>query len=147
MALKDFFVIGDYFHEEWSEGYDKNAYLKVLPHPDIKVNYHSAWLDWQEGQKNYKEGIYTDVGPNGNYYSSWGPDNTLEVTLTLSEADEIFIDGLGKIVAGSTDNHSVYDDGFQLYNGSTQGPLLVADPGDTLKIKLINDLEVKFEVL
>ena len=142
MALKDFFVIGDYFLEEWSEGFDKDAYLKVLPHPDIKVDYHSAWLDWQEGQKNYKDGIYTDVGPNGNYYSSWGPDNTLEVTLTLSEADEIFIDGLGKIVAGSTDNHSVYDDGFQLYNGSTQGPLLVADPGDTLKIKLINDLEV-----
>ena len=142
MALQDFSVIGDYYLNLWGSGFDKTEYLKVLPHPDEKVEYKSAWLDWQEGQKDYKSGLYTEVGPNGNYYSSWGPDDTLEVTLTLSEANEILIDGLGKIVAGSTDNHSVYDDGFQLYNDSTQGPLLVADPGDTLKIKLINDLEV-----
>lgn len=142
MALQDFSVIGDYYLDIWGSGFDKTDYLKVLPHPDEKVEYKSAWLEWQDGQKDYKRGVYTEVGPNGSYYSSWGPDDTLEVTLTLSEANEIFIDGLGKIVAGSTDNHSVYDDGFQLYNNSTQGPLLVADPGDTLKIKLVNDLEV-----
>ncbi|MBL6802540.1 MAG: multicopper oxidase domain-containing protein [Synechococcus sp. BS307-5m-G38] len=142
VSLSDFSVIGDYYLDLWGRGYDKSDYLKVLPHPDETVEYKSSWLEWQEGQKDYKSGIYTEVGPNGSYYSSWGPDDTLEVTLTISEANEILIDGLGKIVAGSTDNHSVYDDGFQLYNNSTQGPLLVADPGDTLKIKLINDLEV-----
>ena len=142
MALRDFSVVGDYYLNLWGRGYDKNDYLKVLPHPDTRVEYKSSWLEWQEGQKDYKDGVYTEVGPDGSYYSSWGPDDTLEVTLTLSEANEIFIDGLGKVVAGSTENHSVYDDGFQLYNKSIQGPLLVADPGDTLKIKIVNDLEV-----
>ena len=65
--------------------------------------------------------------------TSWGPDDTLEVTLILSEANEILIYGLGDSVAGSTDNHSIYDDVFQLYINSTQGPLLVANPGNTYK--------------
>ena len=83
MALRDFSVIGDYYLNLWGRGYEKNDYLKVLPHPDEKVEYKSAWLEWQEGQKDYKRGVYTEVGPNGSYYSSWGPDDTLEVTLTL----------------------------------------------------------------
>ena len=135
MALRDFSVIGDYYLNLWGRGYEKDDYLKFFLILTKKLNTRALGSIGRKVKKDYKRGVYTEVGPNGSYYSSWGPDDTLEVTLTLSEANEIFIDGLGKIVAGPTDNHSVYDDGFQLYNNSTQGPLLVADPGDTLKIK------------
>ena len=45
------------------------------------------------------------------------------------------------IVCSTADNDTAYDDGFQAYNGLIPGPLLVVDPGDTLKIRLVNDLE------
>jgi len=93
MALRDAYVIGNYYHNLWSQGFDPEGYLKVLPHPDQTVKYQSAWLEWRKGQKGYKEGRYTEVGPNGSYYSSWGPDKVLELTLTLDEGKKIEIDG------------------------------------------------------
>ena len=145
MALRDAYVIGNYYHNLWSQGFDPEGYLKVLPHPDQTVKYQSAWLEWRKGQKGYKEGRYTEVGPNGSYYSSWGPDKVLELTLTLDEGKKIQIDGLGTLKANSDLTDSVYDNNFNLYNGRSSGPLLVADPGDTLKIKVVNKLKESVE--
>ena len=145
MALRDAYVIGDFYHNLWSQGFDPEGYLKVLPHADRAVKYESAWLQWRKGQKGYKQGRYTAVGPNGSYYSSWGPDQELELTLTLDEANKITIDGLGILKANSEQTGSVYDDNFNLYNGRSAGPLLVADPGDTLKIKIVNKLDKSVE--
>ena len=140
-SLRDAFVIGSSNHTSWSQGYDADAFLKVLPHPNTKVPYSSAWKEWQKGQEDYKNGNYTYRGPGGSYYSSWGPKkNKVKLTLRLSSFNEINIPGLGNLIANNTTNESIYDDDFQLYNGRSQGPLIVADPGDTIKIKLINDL-------
>lgn len=139
--LRDAFVIGSSNHTSWSQGYDADAFLKVLPHPDTKVPYKSAWKEWQKGQADYKNGNYTYRDPGGSYYSSWGPDkDKVKLTLKLSSFNDINIPGFGNIVANNTTNDTIYDDDFQLYNGRTQGPLIVADPGDTIKIKLVNDL-------
>lgn len=145
MALRDSYVIGSYYHNSWSQGFNAEGYLKVLPHPDLKVKDKSAWLEWRKGQKGYKEGRYTEVGPNGSYYSSWGPDKVLELTLTLDESKQILIDGLGTLKANKEPTDSIYDNNFNLYNGRSSGPLLVADPGDTLKIKVVNKLNKSVE--
>ncbi|MED5383096.1 MAG: multicopper oxidase domain-containing protein, partial [Cyanobacteriota bacterium] len=143
MALKDFYTIGQSLFDSWSPGYG-DGYLKVLPHPDVTIPYTSAWQEWQKGQADYENGNYTYEDPNGLYYSSWGPESdVVELELNLSAFNELFIPGLGKLIADNTSNDSSYDDNFQFYNGGTgssQGPLIVVDPGDTIKIKLINDL-------
>lgn len=69
-SLHDAFIIGSSNHQSWSEGYDADSFLKVLPHPNTKVPYKSAWKEWQKGQADYKNGNYTYVGPDGSYYSS-----------------------------------------------------------------------------
>ena len=69
--------------------------------------------------------------------------DVVELELNLSAFNELFIPGLGKLIADNTSNDSSYDDNFQFYNGDTgssQGPLIVVDPGDTIKVRLINDL-------
>ena len=143
MALKNFYTIGQSLFDSWSPGYG-DGYLKVLPHPDVTVPYTSAWLEWQKGQADYKNGNYTFEDPNGLYYSSWGPESdVVELELNLSAFNELFIPGLGTLIADNTSNGSSYDDNFQFYNGDTgssQGPLIVVDPGDTIKVRLINDL-------
>jgi len=52
---------------------------------------------------------------------------------------------LGTLKANSDLTDSVYDNNFNLYNGRSSGPLLVADPGDTLKIKVVNKLKESVE--
>ena len=143
MALQDFYTIGQTLFESWSPGYG-DQYLKVLPHPDVTVPYTSAWQEWQKGQADYENGNYTYVDPNGLYYSSWGPDSdTVEIELKLSEFNELYIPGLGKLTANNNENDSSYDDNFLFYNGDTgssQGPLIVVDPGDTIKVRITNEL-------
>ena len=142
MSLKDAYIIGSENHTSWSQGFEPEAYLKVLPQHDKKLVYTSPWLEWQQGNKNYRDGIYSEEGPNGRYYSSWGPDSdVLDIELRLSDLDELAIPGLGVLRGSTIENESGYDDGFQAYNGMIPGPLLVVDPGDTLKIRLVNDLE------
>ena len=144
MALKDFYIIGQEHHAEWSPGYDAEEFLKVLPNPNITLPYKSAWQEWQKGQADYKKGKYTYKDPNGLYYSSWGPDSdVVELELELAAFNELEIPGLGKLIANNTSNETSYDDDFQFYNGKTgssHGPLIVVDPGDTIKIKLVNNL-------
>ena len=143
-ALRNAYIIGKSNHAAWSKGFDSNAFLKVLPHPDKKVAYQSAWQEWQKGQAGYKDGQYTYTDPNGLYYSSWGPNrDVVELELKLSSFNELNIPGLGLLTANNTGDDSSYNDDFQFYNGETglsHGPLIVVDPGDTIKIKLINDL-------
>ena len=143
MALQEFYIIGQDNHASWSNGYNAEEFLKVLPHPDIKVPYTSAWLEWQKGQADYKNGNYTYEDPNGLYYSSWGPESdVVEIELDISAFNELYIPGLGNLIAKNTNNDSSYDDNFLFYNGtagSSQGPLIVVDPGDTIKIKLTNN--------
>ncbi len=142
MTLDDAYIIGSENHSSWSQNFDPEAYLKVLPHHNQKISYTSPWLEWQQGNKNYRDGNYSEEGPNGSYYSSWGPNSdVLDVELTLSDLNEITIPGLGVLKRSTADNGTAYDDGFQSYNGLIPGPLLVVDPGDTLKIRLVNDLE------
>ncbi|QNJ02251.1 multicopper oxidase domain-containing protein [Synechococcus sp. PROS-U-1] len=142
--LRDTYTIGTRLHSSWSEAFDPDAFLKVLPHPDVKVPYDSAWQEWQKGQSGYKKGKYTYEHPKGLYYSSWGPEiDEVDIELTLSSFNEINIPGLGKLTASDAEDTSVYNNDFQLYNGETgltHGPLIVVDPGDTIKVKLINDL-------
>lgn len=145
MSIRDSYVIGNAYHALWSPGFNREAYLKVLPHPDQEVAFNSPWLEWRRDQRNYKKGIYKSSGRNGSYYSSWGPDKVLDVTLKLEERDQIQIDGLGVLKANPVANDSIYDDNFNLYNGRSSGPLLVADPGDTLRIKIVNKLKTVAE--
>jgi len=142
MSLTDAYIIGSSNHSAWSQGFDPEAYLKVLPKHENKLVYRSPWLEWQQGNKNYRDGIYSEKGPGGSYYSSWGPESdTLDIELRLSDLNELSIPGLGVLKRSTADNGTSYDDGFQTYNGMIPGPLLVVDPGDTLKIRLVNDLE------
>ena len=143
--LLNSFTIGSKLYEEWSAGVsDPSQFLKVLPHPDTKIPYESAWQAWQKGQADYENGNYTYADPNGLYYSSWGPESdVVDLELKLSSFNELFIPGFGTLVANNTSDESVYNDDFQFYNGATgasQGPLIVVDPGDTIKVKIVNDL-------
>lgn len=146
MALQDFYTIGQENHASWSIGYDAEEFLKVLPHPDVVIPYTSAWQEWQKGQADYKNGNYTYEDPNGLYYSSWGPESdVVEIELDISSFNELTIPGLGTLIASNLDNSSSYDDNFLFYNGATgssQGPLIVVDPGDTIKVKITNNAPV-----
>ena len=130
-SLRNAFTIGNSNHAKWSKGFDPNAFLKVLPHPDTKVPYKSAWQEWQKGQSNYQKGKYTYKHPEGLYYSSWGPEkDVVKLELTLSSFNELNIPGLGLLTANETKDDSSYNDDFQLYNGETgltHGPLIVVD--------------------
>ena len=69
--------------------------------------------------------------------------DVVELELKLSSFNRLDIPGLGTLIADDSSDESVYDDDFQLYNGETglsYGPLIVVDPGDTIKIKLVADL-------
>ena len=58
-SLRNAYTIGKNNHAKWSQGFDPDSFLKVLPHPDTKVPYKSAWQEWQKGQSGYKKGKYT----------------------------------------------------------------------------------------
>ena len=137
--LRNAYVIGEENFNNWSQGYDSNGYLKVLPHPDEKIPFQDPFKDWQEDRP-------------GNYYSSWGPEENLEVTLTTETLDQIEIDGLGILQAGDglipwlDDRETPYET-LRGYNGLVPGPMLIVEPGDTLNIELINNLEDPEELM
>ncbi|MFB2917577.1 multicopper oxidase domain-containing protein [Aerosakkonema funiforme] len=132
-ALKDAYIIGSQNFQNWSPGYDTSGYLKVLPHPDQKVVYKDPFKDWQEGRA-------------GNYYSSWGPEKELNITLRLEDLAQVKIDGFGTVKSGDgiipwLNNEKTPYDRFRGYNGTIPGPMIITEPGDTLNIRLENYLE------
>lgn len=148
MALQDLYIIGTENFQNWSPGYNKSGYLKVLPHPSEKVVFKNPFSDWQRGNQN---GQFTSTNTTGTYYSSWGPDKDLDVTLDMRHLSQINIDGFGILKAGDgfipwlkdqtgSEKTTAYEF-LRAYNGLIPGPLLVADPGDTIKITLKNHLE------
>jgi len=132
VSLADAYIIGQENFEQWSTGFDSEGYLKVLPHPNEKIPFRDPFHDWQEGVE-------------GNYFSSWGPEEELVATLTMSNLDEIEIDGFGTLQAGDgivpwLNNAVTPYEEIRGYNGTVPGPMLITEPGDTLKIELINEL-------
>ena len=140
--LENAYVIGSENFNLWSQGFEEEGYLKVLPHPDQKIPFEDPFQDWQE---DHKDGNFVSEGANGSYYSSWGPDEVLEVTLDMSMLEELVIDGFGTLKPGNgliewLDKATPYDV-LRAYNGRIPGPMLITEPGDTLRITLNNDLE------
>ncbi|MEB3310936.1 MAG: multicopper oxidase domain-containing protein [Snowella sp.] len=145
--LKNAYIIGQENFNSWSVGFDADGYLKVLPHPDQKVAYQDPFAQWQQDNKDYKNGIFKYQADDGSYYSSWGPKKELEVTLTMDELEQIAIDGFGILQQGDhlinwlEEVKATPYDFLRAYNNSITGPMLIAEPGDTLKITLVNNLE------
>ncbi|MTJ46740.1 DUF4114 domain-containing protein [Dolichospermum sp. UHCC 0259] len=141
--IKNAYIIGAENFGAWSPGYDASGYLKVLPHPEQKIVFKDPFIQWQQDHQN---GQFKEIGDGGGYYSSWGEDEVLEVTLDMQYLSQIDIDGFGIIQAGDgyipwlNDEKTAYEF-LRAYNGLIPGPLLVADPGDTIKITLINNLK------
>jgi hypothetical protein len=144
-TLKNAYVIGQNNFDSWSQGFDANGYLKVLPHPDEKITYKDPFLQWQQDHQNYKSGVFVSEGANGTYYSSWGPDEVLDVTLNMDELEQIVVDGFGIVKQGDgfidwLGKATPYDI-LRAYNGQINGPMLITEPGDTIKITLNNNLD------
>jgi hypothetical protein len=131
--LENAYIIGSENLASWSQGYDRKGYLKVLPHPDVKISFKDPFQDWQNNQQ-------------GNYISSWGPEKELEVTLKAEDLEQIVIDGFGVLKSGDgkipwLNNQENPYEFLRGFNGTVPGPMLITEPGDTLKIKLENNLE------
>lgn len=144
-TLRNAYIIGQENFESWSQGFDPNGYLKVLPHPDEKIAYEDPFHLWQQDHLNYQDGIYSSQGANGEYYSSWGPREVLEVVLDMDELQELVIDGFGILEQGDgfidwLGKATPYDI-LRAYNGRIPGPMLITEPGDTIKITLNNNLD------
>ncbi len=152
LSLKNAYVIGQSNFDSWSQGFDASGYLKVLPQHQEKVVFKDPFLDWQKDHQNYKNGQFSATNAEGTYYSSWGPDKELDVTLKMSQLTQTEIGGLGIVKAGNgiiewLNNEATPYDLFRAYNGQIPGPFLIAEPGDTLKIKLENDIRRWFNSL
>ena len=147
-ALKDAKTIGSANLAAWGQGFNTADYLDVLPHSDTKLSMNSGWTQWQKGNRKHLNGKYSSESGNGSYYSSWGPAKTLNLTLKMSTLDQQTIQGLGRVMANKDGGefNSVYDTSFWQYNKQIAGPLLVANPGDTINIKLVNDLTVEPQI-
>lgn len=148
MTLQNRYIIGTDNFQNWSKGYNTSGYLKVLPHPDLKVVFKDPFANWQ---KDHQNGQYKSTDATGTYYSSWGPDKELDVTLDMKYLSQISIDGFGTLKAGDgfipwlkdqtgSQETTAYEF-LRAYNGLVPGPLLVAEPGDTIKITLKNNLK------
>ena len=133
MALRDAYIIGQENFDVWSQGFDPEGYLKVLPHPDEKVPFNDPYQAWQQGEV-------------GNYFTSWGEDEVLDITLTQEDIEEIEIDGFGILQAGDglipwLNNEATPYEYLRGYNGTIPGPMLIVEPGDRLEIELQNELD------
>ena len=148
-ALKTAKTIGATNLAAWGAGYNADEYLNVLPNPDQQLIMNDGWSQWQKGNSGHRKGKFSDTSKSGSYYSSWGPSKTLDVTLRMSTLDRQTIQGLGRIMANQQGGEfdSVYDTSFWQYNKQVAGPLLVANPGDHIKIKVINDLKVEKQII
>ncbi len=144
-VLKNAHIIQQDNFDSWSQGYDVDGYLKVLPHPDEKIPFDDPLSKWQEDNQDYKNGNFVYEADDGSYFSSWGPKEILEVTLTLDELEEILIDGFGTIQAGELISNNLEEltsyQFLRAYNGKIPGPMLITEPGDTLRITLQNNLD------
>ena len=129
-------TVGQKLATEWPGDYEN--YLKVLPRTNTSIK--SGWMDWQKANKNHSKGNYKKTNRKGTFYSSWGPDDILNVDLSLATNDRLLIDGFGEIRARKEFSQSIYDNEFWFYNGDTPGPVIIADPGDTIRVKLTNNL-------
>lgn len=148
-ALSSAKTIGAANLAAWGSNFATSDYLDVLPHPNQSLRLDSGWNQWQRGNRRHRRGLYSEQSENGSYHSSWGPSKELNVTLKMSSLDQQTIAGLGRVKANQEGGrfNSVYDTSFWNYNKQIGGPLLVANPGDRIKIKLINDLEVEEQIL
>lgn len=148
-ALKAAKTIGSSNLSAWGEGYNADEYLNVLPNPDQQLIMNDGWSQWQRGNSGHRKGKFSQTSRNGSYYSSWGPSKNLDVTLRMSTLDRQTIQGLGRIMANQDGGefNSVYDTSFWQYNKQVAGPLLVANPGDHIRIRLINDLKVEQQII
>ncbi|MEB3191100.1 MAG: multicopper oxidase domain-containing protein [Snowella sp.] len=143
--LENAYIIGQQNFNSWSIGFDADGYLKVLPHPDQKVTYKDPFAEWQQDNKDYKNGIFKYQADDGSYYSSWGPEKVLQVTLKMDELEKLVIDGFGTLAPGDGFidwlNKATPYDILRAYNSRINGPMLIVDPGDTLEITLVNNLD------
>jgi FtsP/CotA-like multicopper oxidase with cupredoxin domain len=130
--LENAYVIGSENFNNWSRNYESVGYLKVLPHPDLKVPFQDPFADWQAGRE-------------GNYISSWGADTGLTFTLKMQDLNQIEIDGLGILKSGDgvipwLNNERTPYEQLRAYNGTIPGTLIITEPGDTLNINIENNL-------
>ena len=147
--LRNAKTIGQKNFENWSSNAgltgiaEDSAYFNVLPQHQKDIEIASGWLDWQNANIGHGEGRYEKTNQNGTFYSSWGPEfDEVNVDLSLASHNKIAIDGFGEIRVREEFSRSIYDNEFWLYNGQTPGPVIIADPGDTIKIKLTNNLGI-----
>ena len=147
--LRNAKTIGQKNFENWSSNAgltgiaQDSAYFNVLPQHQKDIEIDSGWLDWQNANIGHGEGRYEKTNQNGTFYSSWGPEfDEVNVDLSLASHNKIAIDGFGEIRVREEFSRSIYDNEFWLYNGQTPGPVIIADPGDTIKIKLTNNLGI-----
>ncbi len=85
IALRNAKIIGQENFELWSQGFNKDDYLDVLPHPDEVVPFYNPIEEWQNNPE----------ASTGDYFSSWGPDKVLEAQISMEEVDQLEIPGLG----------------------------------------------------
>ena len=142
-------TIGQVNYDQWSENAGltgaakEGAYFNVLPQHQGDVNIASGWLDWQKANNKHEQGVYQQTNQAGTFYSSWGTEyDEINIDLSLASHDKITIDGFGEIRAREEFSRSVYDNEFWFYNEQTPGPVIVVDPGDTIKVKLSNNLGI-----
>ena len=147
--LRNAKTIGQKNFKKWSANVgltgiaQDSAYLNVLPQHQGVVNIASGWLDWQKGNNEHEKGIYQQTNKSGTFFSSWGPEfNVVNIDLSLASHNKITIDGFGEIRVRKEFSQSIYDNEFWLYNSQTPGPVIIADPGDTIKVKLTNNLGI-----
>ena len=142
-ALRSAKTIGAANLAAWGSGFNPADYLNVLPNPGKKLVMNDAWSQWQRANRMHGIGRYSGASVNGNYYSSWGPKKELNLTLGMESFDRQVIQGLGRVMADPTGGQfkSSYPTSFWRYNGQISGPLLVANPGDTINIRLRNNLK------
>ena len=144
-------TIGSKKFKEWSRESNLNKwslfpqpyYLDVLPRHLFDIKAKSGWLDWQKANRNHAEGNFTQTNEEGTFFSSWGPEyDEINVDLSLASHNKITVDGFGEIRAREDFSESIYDNEFWFYNNQTPGPVIVADPGDTIRVKLTNNLNI-----
>lgn len=143
--LEQAYIIGQENFDSWSQGFDADGYLKVLPHSNEKVEFKNPFAQWQQDNQDYENGNFVYEAQDGSYYSSWGPKEVLEVVLNMDELEQLVIDGFGTLEPGDgfidwLGKATPYDI-LRAYNGQITGPMLITEPGDTIKITLNNNLD------
>ena len=163
VALRDAKIIGQENFELWSQGFDPDGYLDVLPHPDVVIPFYNPIEEWQNNPQ----------GNTGNFFSSWGPDGVLEAVLSMEELERLEIEGLGVLTSADglvpwlprldpNTGQPVLDENgdplpsftpYELLRGyqgvapdgtisdpMIPGPLIVTEAGDKVQLTLTNNL-------